>query len=1139
MARPWLSALTPHLLRPSLWMFLPISGAISLVLLPMVALYEHTRRETLQARVQGLVEAGSERVQFTLQEVAANTGVITTVPAMSELLLAASPSPPIRQRLEAVFRAQLREYERLRALAVVSTEGRLLAQWSRDSSPLPKAAVAGALSRAQTLKPGQLWLSRVQWPAQDAPELLAARPLFSAAGKRSGLLLAVVTLTPLARDFNRITNRAPALELGYLLSDDGRTINAPPGGSTGLNFAARFPLVWQQIQRQPRGVVNTDQGLFLYLVDPLRPPAQRGAGEGLFVFDSGRQRQQLAVVIQVPADALYRTSAFAQPIGLALVALLYGLAAAGSVGLVIYRRHLEQLKQEELRLGERLEAVQSSAGVGMCLCDPVTGRFLTVNAALCAFFGRSEAELLQCTWQDLTHPEDLEADQKLAVRLHHGEFDSYRLRKRFLLRDGSSKWGDLVVACTRNPDGSIRDLIGQIADVSELVAKTAYLEAASSAGVIGVWDWDLRSNELSWDAQMYRLYGLSLPQPTRTYELWEQAVHPDDRAMAVATLQSALKRVEPFKCQFRVVWPDRSVHDIRAQGSIQFGHDGQPERMVGVNYDVTELVRKSTYLEAASSAGVVGVWDWDVASDVLTWDPVMYRLYGLRAEEFQGTRQAWERTVHPDDKAFVVQEMQAALRGWREYQPRFRVIWPDGSIHTIQARSRTTYRDDGTPMRMIGVNYDITEQVEREQEVEQQRQLLSATIDALVDPLLFLTLEEPEQSLPLLRIAEINPAAAALFRRTQLQLLGQPLSQAIPVACNPDLHQSLMSVAQGGPPWLPDETPVWLGEGQEPLYLDLRAVAMSQGLVLSFRDITARRLAIHELATSEERFRLLAENASDVVFLATLTGETEWITPSVTPLLGWAPAELEHHPFGNFVHPDDLELLEDVRASFRRGERRQFRLRVRRKDGGYHWVGVNARGVVDSDGTVTGLVGSWRDAQAEVESELALERRARTDPLTGLFNRQEILEQLEQLAHRRRANDGALAVLFCDIDHFKAINDRHGHGGGDRVLQALADRLRQNTRQGDLVGRIGGDELLVVLQSVPSLQAALAIATKIHAAAHAPLQLGDGELVPTLSIGVTLIQPEDAIDAVVARADQAMYQAKSGGRDRVIAIGVN
>ena len=91
-------------------------------------------------------------------------------------------------------------------------------------------------------------------------------------------------------------------------------------------------------------------------------------------------------------------------------------------------------------------------------------------------------------------------------------------------------------------------------------------------------------------------------------------------------------------------------------------------------------------------------------------------------------------------------------------------------------------------------------------------------------------------------------------------------------------------------------------------------------------------------------------------------------------------------------------------------------------------------------------------------------------------------------------------------------------------------------RQGDLVGRIGGDELLVVLQSIPSLEAAMVIAHKIHEAAHEPLQLPGGELVPTLSIGVTLIQPEEKIDAVVARADQAMYEAKSGGRDRVIAI---
>jgi diguanylate cyclase (GGDEF)-like protein len=129
-----------------------------------------------------------------------------------------------------------------------------------------------------------------------------------------------------------------------------------------------------------------------------------------------------------------------------------------------------------------------------------------------------------------------------------------------------------------------------------------------------------------------------------------------------------------------------------------------------------------------------------------------------------------------------------------------------------------------------------------------------------------------------------------------------------------------------------------------------------------------------------------------------------------------------------------------------------------------------------------------------------------------------------------------LALLFCDVDHFKEINDRHGHGGGDAVLRALAERLRANTRGGDLVGRFGGDELLVVLEAMPCLEVAVAIAHKIHSAVRAPLPLPTGEVVPTLSIGVTLINPEDATEAVVNRADQAMYEAKQAGRDRVVAF---
>lgn len=181
-----------------------------------------------------------------------------------------------------------------------------------------------------------------------------------------------------------------------------------------------------------------------------------------------------------------------------------------------------------------------------------------------------------------------------------------------------------------------------------------------------------------------------------------------------------------------------------------------------------------------------------------------------------------------------------------------------------------------------------------------------------------------------------------------------------------------------------------------------------------------------------------------------------------------------------------------------------------------------------------GIAGSLRTVDQEVAAEAELDRRARIDELTGLLNRKEIFDRLTLIHGHRRQGDGQVAVLFCDIDHFKAINDNHGHRGGDAVLTALARRVLDCTRQDDLVGRIGGDELLVVLKGIPSLETAETIAAKIHAAARDPLALASGEVVPTLSIGVTLIRDGESIDAVVERADQAMYEAKQHGRDRVI-----
>jgi PAS domain S-box-containing protein len=121
-------------------------------------------------------------------------------------------------------------------------------------------------------------------------------------------------------------------------------------------------------------------------------------------------------------------------------------------------------------------------------------------------------------------------------------------------------------------------------------------------------------------------------------------------------------------------------------------------------------------LQAAASAGIVGVWDWDVTHNVLAWDEVMYRLYGLKAGDFGGAFEAWTSAVHAEDRAGAEEAIAAALRGEREYEYLFRVVWPtDGSTHFIKAVSRTSFDASGKAARMIGVNYDVTEQMDREQ----------------------------------------------------------------------------------------------------------------------------------------------------------------------------------------------------------------------------------------------------------------------------------------------------------------------------------------------------------------------------------------------------------------------------------------
>jgi two-component system cell cycle response regulator len=162
-----------------------------------------------------------------------------------------------------------------------------------------------------------------------------------------------------------------------------------------------------------------------------------------------------------------------------------------------------------------------------------------------------------------------------------------------------------------------------------------------------------------------------------------------------------------------------------------------------------------------------------------------------------------------------------------------------------------------------------------------------------------------------------------------------------------------------------------------------------------------------------------------------------------------------------------------------------------------------------------------------------LELMAGTDALTGLWNRRHMQDELEAAARAASRHGHPLSVLMLDIDHFKFVNDEHGHPAGDAVLCGVADRIRQAVRGEDVAGRWGGEEFLAVLPWTDRLGAAT-VAERLRAAiAKDPVRDAEMSIAVTVSVGMATAHPGELVDTVVARADEALYRAKERGRNRI------
>lgn len=327
----------------------------------------------------------------------------------------------------------------------------------------------------------------------------------------------------------------------------------------------------------------------------------------------------------------------------------------------------------------------------------------------------------------------------------------------------------------------------------------------------------------------------------------------------------------------------------------------------------------------------------------------------------------------------------------------------------------------------------------------------------------------------------------------------------------------------------------------------LTALSIRQGLTLVENHILTR-----ELTKREDHFRSLVQGSSDVIMTVDPQGLLGYVSPAAVHVFGYDPRQLSGSSLYRIVHPQDEPVVRAALARFLAGGATSSILECRiRSELPLSVVALSPQlsaGSLPGDrepspwrhaeSTLTrhrgGLVFTCRDISDRVALQKQLAHTAYHDSLTGLPNRALFTERLEQAVVQPSDAAHPAAVLFVDLDWFKAVNDAGGHAVGDELLAAAAARLRGAVRAADTVARFGGDEFAALVRGGADEATAQQIAARIQSALTRPYRIGGGRYVVGASVGIAFWRAGITAAELMREADAAMYEAKAGGKGRVV-----
>lgn len=429
---------------------------------------------------------------------------------------------------------------------------------------------------------------------------------------------------------------------------------------------------------------------------------------------------------------------------------------------------------------------------------------------------------------------------------------------------------------------------------------------------------------------------------------------------------------------------------------------------------------------------------------------------------------------------------------------------------------------------------DISDRRRAEAALKQAQARLAALFDHALNAILL----ADDQG----RCLDANPAACALLGLAREQLLATAVDQVMAMPGSAFEATWAEFLRQGS---ATGDVSLQRSDGSTRIARFSAVAHILPGVHLSIMtDVTEERQSRQRLLEAAAQMET-AMTSADVVFWSVdlvrdevAAANPDWLQQT----LGYAPGEIAPGmaAWNSLVHPDDVEHREAAWQAHVQGSSPGFEseFRMRHKDGRWIWMLSRGRAMErDASGKATRVVGTRIDITRRKLAEQQLQEQAFTDGLTHTLNRRRFLELAEVEMARSRRHDQPLALLMIDLDHFKAVNDRHGHAGGDAVLQAFVRTASQITRGSDLFGRVGGEEFAALLPQT-DLGGGTAFALRLQALVQSqPVALPKGLVRYTVSIGVAARAAGTAdpstVESLMLAADTALYGAKHSGRNRV------